>query len=40
MQRDFLPFPESGLVVVQTPVPVHYYAFFSPTRGFDIVLSL
>ncbi|WP_347158553.1 DUF6687 family protein [Pontibacter chitinilyticus] len=30
--------PEIGLVVIQTPHPLHYYALFSRTIGFDIVL--
>ncbi|QHL87031.1 hypothetical protein GU926_06110 [Nibribacter ruber] len=33
------PYPELGLVVIDTPVPVHYYALFSLTTGFDLVLS-
>jgi hypothetical protein len=33
-------YPELGLVVVRTPVPVPYYALFGPTAGFDWVLSL
>ncbi|MDX5480722.1 MAG: hypothetical protein LPK07_03480 [Hymenobacteraceae bacterium] len=32
-------YPEIGLVVVETPHPVHYYALFSRTKGFDMVLS-
>ncbi|GAB3819591.1 hypothetical protein GCM10028895_18240 [Pontibacter rugosus] len=32
-------YPEIGLVIVETPHPVHYYALFSRTQGFDIVLS-
>ncbi|KAA3437154.1 DUF6687 family protein [Rufibacter hautae] len=28
-----------GLVVVQTLAPLHYYALFSPTAGYDIVIS-
>ena len=31
--------PEIGLVIIRTPRPVHYYALFSRTVGFDIVLS-
>ncbi|WP_246850325.1 DUF6687 family protein [Rufibacter roseolus] len=31
--------PTLGLVVVQTSAPVHYYALFSPTSGYDIVVS-
>ncbi len=31
--------PDTGLIVVQTPEPLHYYALFSRTAGFDIVLS-
>ncbi|WP_210485794.1 DUF6687 family protein [Rufibacter aurantiacus] len=31
--------PALGLVVVQTPAPVHYYALFSLTAGYDIVVS-
>jgi len=33
-------YPELGLAVVQTPVPVPYYALFGPTAGFDWVLGL
>ena len=32
-------YPEIGLVVVNTPAPLPYYALFGPTAGFDIVLS-
>jgi hypothetical protein len=32
-------YPGIGLIVVQTPEPVHYYALFSPTAGFDMVLA-
>ncbi|KAA5548635.1 DUF6687 family protein [Adhaeribacter rhizoryzae] len=32
-------YPAIGLVCVQTPEPVHYYALFSVTAGFDIVLA-
>ncbi|RDC65189.1 DUF6687 family protein [Adhaeribacter pallidiroseus] len=32
-------FPEIGLVQIQTPQPVHYYALFSRTQGYDMVLS-
>ncbi|ALJ00135.1 DUF6687 family protein [Rufibacter tibetensis] len=28
-----------GLVIIQTPAPVHYYALFSSTTGYDIVVS-
>ncbi|TXK49115.1 hypothetical protein FVR03_06950 [Pontibacter qinzhouensis] len=31
--------PDIGLVVLQLPEPLHYYALFSRTQGFDIVLS-
>ncbi|MGY3090388.1 hypothetical protein ACVWYF_003443 [Hymenobacter sp. UYAg731] len=31
--------PEIGLAVVNTPVPLPYYALFGPTAGYDIVLS-
>ena len=31
--------PEIGLIVIETPEPVHYYALFSRTLGFDIVLA-
>jgi hypothetical protein len=34
MQNDIL-----GLVVIETPDPVHYYALFGPTAGYDIVVS-
>ncbi|MGI4835138.1 MAG: DUF6687 family protein [Janthinobacterium lividum] len=33
-------YSEIGLVVVQTPAPVPYYALFGPTAGFDWVLSI
>ncbi len=32
--------PKIGLIIVETPEPVHYYALFSRTVGFDIVLSI
>ena len=32
--------PAIGLVVIQTPEPLHYYSLFSVTRGYDIVLSI
>lgn len=31
--------PEIGLVIIDTPHPLHYYALFSRTQGFDMVLS-
>jgi hypothetical protein len=31
--------PEIGLVMIETPHPIHYYALFSRTRGFDMVLT-
>jgi hypothetical protein len=31
--------PEIGLIIIETPEPVHYYALFSRTSGFDIVLA-
>lgn len=31
--------PDTGLIVVETPHPIHYYGLFSRTIGFDIVLS-
>lgn len=31
--------PDIGLMIIETPHPVHYYALFSRTVGFDIVLS-
>lgn len=33
-------YPEIGLLVVQTPAPLPYYALFGPTAGSDIVLSM
>ncbi|SHJ77269.1 hypothetical protein SAMN02745146_0137 [Hymenobacter daecheongensis DSM 21074] len=33
-------YPEIGLVVIETPEPLPYYALFGPTAGFDMVLSL
>jgi hypothetical protein len=32
-------FPEAGLVTVELPHPVHYYALFSQTVGADVVLA-
>jgi hypothetical protein len=32
-------FPEIGLVQIRTPQPVHYYALFSRTSSYDMVLS-
>ncbi|RNI28235.1 hypothetical protein EFA69_19410 [Rufibacter immobilis] len=32
-------YPEVGLFVVRTPEPLHYYALFGPTAGYDLVLS-
>ncbi|MCC9135447.1 DUF6687 family protein [Pontibacter silvestris] len=32
-------YPEFGLIIIETPHPVHYYALFSRTIGYDIVLS-
>lgn len=31
-------YPDIGLICVTTPEPVHYYALFSVTAGYDIVL--
>ncbi|GAA4004416.1 hypothetical protein GCM10022408_15250 [Hymenobacter fastidiosus] len=33
-------YPEIGLVVVETPESLPYYALFGPTAGYDMVLSL
>ena len=33
-------YPEIGLMVVNTPAPLPYYALFGPTAGLDIVLSM
>ena len=33
-------YPEIGLIIIETPHPVHYYALFSRTQGFDIVLAI
>lgn len=32
-------YPEVGLICLATPRPVHYYALFSLTTGFDMVLA-
>jgi len=32
-------YPEIGLVVIHTPEPAHYYALFSLTAGYDMVLT-
>ncbi|MBX0333348.1 hypothetical protein K3G39_08855 [Pontibacter sp. HSC-14F20] len=34
-----LRYPDLGLIVINTQKPVHYYALFSRTIGFDMVLS-
>lgn len=39
-QTQMRRYPDIGLVVVQTPEPLPYYALFGNTAGFDIVLSL
>ncbi|MBC7923430.1 MAG: hypothetical protein H7Z75_20320 [Ferruginibacter sp.] len=39
-QTHLTAYPSLGLVVVETPRPVHYYALFSVTVGYDAVLSL
>lgn len=31
--------PGTGLIIIETPHPLHYYALFSRTAGFDIVLA-
>ncbi|MBF9252749.1 hypothetical protein I2I11_05575 [Pontibacter sp. 172403-2] len=31
--------PEIGLVIIEIPHPLHYYALFSRTTGFDMVLT-
>lgn len=31
--------PEIGLIIIETPHPLHYYALFSRTQGFDMVLA-
>ncbi len=28
-----------GVIIIETPEPVHYYALFGPTAGYDIVIS-
>jgi hypothetical protein len=33
-------FPHLGLAIIETPRPLHYYALFSVTAGFDIVLAM
>ena len=32
-------YPEIGLIMLDTPEPTHYYALFSLTMGYDIVLT-
>jgi hypothetical protein len=32
-------YPELGLIIIDTPHPLHYYSLFSRTKGFDIVLT-
>jgi hypothetical protein len=39
-QTQVSTFPDIGLVVIRTPQPVHYYALFSPTAGYDLVLAM
>ncbi|AKD03822.1 DUF6687 domain-containing protein [Pontibacter korlensis] len=31
--------PEIGLIIIETPHPLHYYALFGRTQGFDMVLT-
>ncbi|GAB2541761.1 DUF6687 family protein [Rufibacter soli] len=38
-QTQIIPYGNLGLVVIHTPEPVHYYALFGPTAGYDLVLS-
>lgn len=38
--QPVLTFPDIGLAVVYAPAPMHYYALFSRTHGFDKVLSI
>jgi hypothetical protein len=40
LQTQITPVKELGLIIVETPQPVHYYALYSMTTGFDIVLAL
>ena len=39
-QNSIIKYDEIGLVIVKTRVPLHYYALFSVTIGYDIVLSM
>ncbi len=39
-RSQYRSYPEIGLVVVNTPQPVPYYALFGATAGYDIVLGL
>jgi hypothetical protein len=39
-QTQLVAYPKIGLLVVNTPTPLPYYALFGPTAGFDMVLSL
>jgi hypothetical protein len=38
-QTQVSTFPDIGLAVIRTPQPLHYYALFSPTAGYDMVLA-
>ncbi|ARS34374.1 DUF6687 family protein [Pontibacter actiniarum] len=31
--------PDIGLIIIETPHPLHYYALYSRTQGFDMVLT-
>ena len=33
-------YPDLGLVIVNSPEPLHYYSLFSVSRGYDIVVSI
>lgn len=39
-QSQVTRYPEIGLAVIRTPQPLHYYALFSQTRDYDMVLAV
>lgn len=40
LPEPVMTFPDIGLAVIYSPAPIHYYALFSRTRGYDKVLSI
>jgi len=38
-ETKLTPYPALGLIIIHTPHPLHYYALFSRTKGYDMVLT-